>query len=347
MFGVELTDYDREVYADLSEFLPEKIFDAHAHVWKKEFEREDSNAKRGLVTWTELVARDCTIEDLRQSYRDLLPKNEVVPAIFAMPTVELKKANAYVAGCAEKYACPALYCTAWDTPAEEVERALSAGFAGIKPYLSNSPAEIPANEIRIFDFLPKTHLEVLNRRRGVVMLHIPRPGRLKDPVNLRGLLEIEENYPDIRLIVAHIGRAYTKSDIGDAFDILKATKNMRFDFSANTLDEAIAACLTAVGPKRLLFGTDMPIAKMRMYRICERSNYINVVPRGLYGDLSDSPHMAEAPFGSEERITVLFYEILRAFKRTAERLGLSKKDIEDILYNNAAETYGLKQKGLS
>ena len=49
------------------------------------------------------------------------------------------------------------------------------------------------------------------------MLHISRPARLKDPVNLAQLLEIEEKYPNVKLIVAHIGRAYTPEDIGDAY----------------------------------------------------------------------------------------------------------------------------------
>jgi predicted TIM-barrel fold metal-dependent hydrolase len=342
MFGVELSEYDKTVYSELNAFLPKKIIDAHTHVWKKEFEREDENAKKGLVTWTELVARDCEIEDLRKSYNDLLPKSEVTPVIFGMPTADLRKANAYAEECAKKYSYPSLYCTSWDTPCGELENALESGFAGIKPYLSNSPAHIPASEIRIFDFLPKEHLEIINRRRGAVMLHIPRPGRLKDPVNLRELVEIEEKYPDIKLIVAHIGRAYTPFDIGDAFDVLKNTKNMRFDFSANTLDEALYACLNTFGPRRLLFGSDMPITKMRMFRIYERDNYINVVPKGLYGDLSTSAHMSEAPRGSEDRITLFFYEILLAFKRTAERLGLSESDVRDVLYNNAADIFGVK-----
>ena len=154
-------------------------------------------------------------------------------------------------------------------------------------------------------------------------------------------LEIEEKYPGIKLIIAHIGRAYTPGDLGNAFDMLKATKNMRFDFSANTLDAALETCLRTVGPKRFLFGSDMPITKMRMFRICERENYINVVPRGLYGDLTACAHMTEAPDGLEDRITLFFYEVLLAFKRTAQKLGLTKSDVADIMYNNAAELFGI------
>ena len=42
-------------------------------------------------------------------------------------------------------------------------------------------------------------------------------------------------------IVAHIGRAYASDDMGDAFERLKSTQNMLFDFSANTNDKIIGA----------------------------------------------------------------------------------------------------------
>ena len=164
------------------------------------------------------------------------------------------------------------------------------------------------------------------------MLHIPRDGRLKDKVNIAQLMEIEEKYPNIKLVVAHIGRAYAKEDIGDAFDILGKTKNMYFDFTANVCDDAIKACIEAVGTKRLIFGSDLPVAIMRMYRIVENGVYYNVVPRGLYGDVEGEPHMRES---DETDITIMMYEQMRALKRVAADLKLRDKDVEDILNNNA------------
>ena len=38
MFGYVMSDYDKKVYAEqLADFLPDKMIDAHAHIWKKEF----------------------------------------------------------------------------------------------------------------------------------------------------------------------------------------------------------------------------------------------------------------------------------------------------------------------
>ena len=55
------------------------------------------------------------------------------------------------------------------------------------------------------------------------MLHIPRNKRLKDPVNLAQLLEIEKNYPRIKMIVAH-GMSILYGRCGDAFEVLAETK---------------------------------------------------------------------------------------------------------------------------
>ena len=90
------------------------------------------------------------------------------------------------------------------------EEVTKGGFLGLKPYLSNCPPYIPAKEIRIFDFLPHSHLEVVNRHGWIVMLHIPRDKRFRDEVNLAELREIDERYPNVKLIIAHIGRAYAK-----------------------------------------------------------------------------------------------------------------------------------------
>jgi hypothetical protein len=137
------------------------------------------------------------------------------------------------------------------------------------------------------------------------------------------------------LVIAHIGRAYCPEDVGDAFEVLKAARRMHFDFCANTSAYAMEHLPRAVGPRRVLFGSDMPVVRIRMRRICERGFYINLVPRGLYGDVSDDPHMREV--GDEEgaQLSFFLYEELLAFRQAAEAVGLNAEDVADVMYNNA------------
>ena len=85
-------------------------------------------------------------------------------------------------------------------------------------------------------------------------------------------------------------------------------------FTANLCDDAIKACLEAVGPKKLLFGSDLPYAIMRMYRIVEDGYYINIVRRGEFGDITGVAHMRET---DEKDLTLMIYEQIRALKRMA------------------------------
>lgn len=338
MMGIELTDYDKKVYQEeLADFLPARIFDAHVHLSLQNMGGREAERRKGCVSWTMLVAPDMAVEDLELSYRQMFPGKEVKAVLMGSPTCNLQLANAYTRKCADARNVPSFYCTSWDTPVEELRRAVAEGFCGIKPYLNNSPSYIPADEVRIFDFLPPAHMDYMNETGGVVMLHIPRKLRLRDPVNLAQMLEINDRWPNAKVIIAHVGRAYIPSDFGDAFDVLKHAGNLYYDFTANTLDLAMERVIEMAGPKRVLFGSDMPITKMRMYRIDGGGHYVNVVPRGLYGDVSYDKNMRET---DETDITTFMYEELRAFKRAAGRLGLSRRDVADIMCNNTARLFG-------
>lgn len=338
MFGVNVTDYDKKVWEEeLRDFLPEKIIDCHVHIYREEMQRWSEEERKNCVMWPHIVAPDLQPDDMWQSYSQMFPGKKVGAVIMGMPTCRLDDVNEYALECSKKDGLPALYCTNWDTTKDEIRDAMKRGFVGIKPYQNNCPSYLPANEVRIFDFLTHEHMEVMDELSGIVMLHIPRSKRLRDEVNLAQMMEIEEKYPRAKVIIAHIGRAYATEDFGDAFEILKNTKNMMFDFTANTLTEAMVECIKTVGVKRFMFGSDMPITKMRMYRIVENGKYINVVPRGMYGDVSGDPNMRET---DETDITTFMYEELRSFKKCAEKLGLTKEDVSDIMYGNASRLFG-------
>ena len=339
----QVKEIDKQIYRDeLAGFLPPKMIDVHTHVWLDTFIERAAVPSRG-AKWPSVVAKQNPIEDLLETYRLMFPQQQVTPIIFstARAGVVHEQANSYISQVARQYHLPAFLITKHEWSAEQLERYVKEGdFLGLKPYLNFAPAHIPSADITIFDFLPHHHLEVADARGWIVMLHIPRPQRLKDPLNLAQMLEIEKRYPNVKLIIAHIGRAYCAEDVGNAFDLLGKTDHMLFDFSATTNAEVIEQCLRTVGPKRVLFGSDLPILRMRMRRICENSRYINLVPPGLYGDVSDDPHMREVSKEEGEKLSFFMYEELRAFRRAAETIGSTTADLEDVFYNNAARLIG-------
>ena len=94
MFGYQMSDYDKEVYEEeLREFLPARLTDCHTHIWKQEF--GGATPGKGCVAWTRMVARDCTAEDLLQTYRDMFPGKKVTPVLMGQPEADLEKTNCY------------------------------------------------------------------------------------------------------------------------------------------------------------------------------------------------------------------------------------------------------------
>jgi uncharacterized protein len=337
---LDINDVDRGFYRErLEGFLPERIIDIHAHIWRNEQKSHVKQPAERVAGWPALVARDNPVEDLRETYRGLLPGRNVHPLVFtnALRADDLDGLNRYVAESSAAHGIPSLIWSCPDWSGEEFEGRLAAGsFLGAKPYLEFAPSHIPPEDIRIFDFMPHHQLQVLDRHGLILMMHVPRPARLRDPVNLVQLVEIEQAYPHIAMVVAHVGRAYCTGDIGDAFSLLSRTRRMLFDISANTNEEVFRRLIEAVGPQRILFGSDMPITRMRMRRICENGIYVNLVPRGRYGTLAGDRHMREVPDDEARTMTLFLYEEIDAFRRAALRSGLTAGDVEDVFYRNAA-----------
>lgn len=330
---------DRLFYEEkIRDFVPDKMIDIHTHVWLNKFNIEAGNSPVRTVLWPSLVAKENSIEDLQKTYQVMFPGKSVTPLIFSQVSldVDINACNDYIHECSIQYKLPSLILLKPHQSAAEIEEAIiKGGFLGCKVYLNFAPPYIPEKEIRIYDFLPPHQLKVLDKLGLIVMLHIPRDRRLKDEVNLCQLLEIERDYPNLKLIVAHVGRAYCPEDVGNAFELLSQTKNMVFDFAANTNTTVFQQLIKAVGPKRILFGSDLPILKMRTRRLCENGNYVNLVPKGLYGDVSGDKHMREIEGPEAEKLTYFMYEEIEAMRLAARAEGLTRSNVEDMFYNNA------------
>ena len=343
---LQVTHYDEQFYKEyLKDFLPDTFIDCHNHIWLRQFVTGDLSASRSCA-WPEMVAKDNSVEDLIETNLELFPGKRVIPVLYSHVNiaVDTVQSNHYVQECAKQHGLPALYLSRPEEPVEEIERNVTeGGFLGLKVYLEYAPSYIPTNEIRIYDFLPHEQLALADRHGWVVQLHIARPKRLADPLNYVQLLEIEQKYPGLQLLVAHLGRAYADEDLGNALEYLKHTEKTVWDFTANTNAYVMEQVLRYFGPDRFIYGSDFPIFRMKARRTVENGFYINEIPAGSLGDVSGDPHMREIAGTEAEKITFFIYEEIASCKRAAEKLGLGRKEIDKIFYENSARIFGVEK----
>jgi len=318
----------------LEGFLPGRMIDIHSHAGpRRVWQPGDAEP----TYWPGRITRGCrlTLADLLAANMLLFPGKEVIPVVLGSGTREdVDEQVAYLSGELERY--PHVYGFMRSLPdwseGELIGRYRCGRFSGLKPYLNMASPAIPVEEVTIFDFLPRHHLKVAEARGWLVMLHIPKAERLADPVNVAQMKEIADTFPDLKVIIAHIGRAYCPRYAEEGFAALGETAGYyHWDFSANTLQVAMEMLIEAVGPGRILYGSDLAVFAARARRVCEGDNYVNVMREA---DWEDSHTRLAAP-EEREGITFLLYEEIAAFKRAAERKGLTREEVEDVFYNNA------------
>jgi len=325
-------DVDLPFYKEyLKDFLPDKIIDIHVHSGDNPGIQSGDTKPKFWPEWV-TFGHGMTVHELLDAYIKMFPGKEVFPVCFPNSSrSDFIQRNAYIAKELKNY--KNIWGFLWTTPDwskdELTEQMTSGGFKGIKPYI-NMVQGIPESDITIFDYLPEHHIQAAVENGWIIMLHIPRKDRLADPLNISHLKKISRDYPDIKLIVAHVGRAYCTRTGTLGIPPLKDCKNILFDFSANSNQQVMELLIQEVGPKRILFGSDMPITAMRAKRVCEGDEYINYIRHADWEDSRTRRNIDE-----EENYSFFLYEELMAFKKAAVVCNLRKSDIEDIFFNNA------------
>ena len=316
----------------IAEFLPDQVVDFHTHVYRAQYMGQPLKPPRD---WAEYVSpRTWPLTTLRRYYQRLFPGKRFTPVVFGMPRsdADADAMNRFVAESAasDGDAFPFLV-TRPQWSAEELEVRLRSGpFKGLKPYLSLAP-NWTGGDVSIFDFLPREHLDVAQDLGLCVLLHIPRAGRLTDRDNVRELHQIVADFPRLKVVVAHIGRAYCLPNARRGLPQLRDCPSLLYDFSASANADVFELALREVGPGRLIFGTDLPAVAFRARRLCEDDHYVNIVRRASFSD----SHLRVAPPEERDSITFYVYEQMAAFREAAERVGLSRGELEDVFRNNA------------
>ena len=323
-------DIDASVFADeLGPWLPDSVFDFHSHVYSRACvsggrkERPDPS----LPT----VCEYYPVENYLDSMRRLFPGKTLEALVFNTVLADSRMAdqNAYVAQALREHDnLHGLMMCGVSEDEEALEAELrGGGFLGTKPYWTYVTWKAQA-DVTLEDMIPPGQRRLADRLGLIQMVHIPRLGRLADPVNVEGLLRLCEDCPNSTIIMAHFGRAYFPEAVGDLRD-LPQCPNLHVDFSMVQSWEACETMINAFGPDKILFGLDMPVAQ-------EKGKLLSANGQRHFFTKRIHPWSIHNSTGSYKiRCTFYAYEIVRAFKQAAQRLGLGQEDVRKVFWSNA------------
>ncbi len=338
----QYTDVDRAFWQrHLEDWVPPRVFDAHTHVQEPRFRLEEMTEQKRRQYWVNEVAEPIGAADAERCHEIVFPGRQVSCLAFGFPFLDfdIQASNASLQEECVKRGWYRLAVVAPHWPAEQVARELDMpNSLGVKVYyalISHDPATRDKHlEASIFDFLPHHQLEVLNRRRAWVTLHVPRAERLGHPENLAEIRRIRREYPNVTVVIAHLGRCYTLAHAQEAFPPLADDDGLYFDISAVLNPEVLRLAIRTFGPHRVLYGTDNPILYMRGRQQWEGRKYVYRTSYPFYFNRDREPPETEA------RYTLSLYEALRALEEACEQCGLRREEIEAIFWGNAQRLIG-------
>ena len=310
--------------SELEDFLPRRILDFHVHVFNEGVAPPGEPFSSGGI---DLMKYD--LEDLRQDLDEIYPGRETVALCFGIPDVrfDYRRNNDYLAQACdqERFFALRLLDPTQDEPETLREELSSGAFLGVKPY-PVYPRFERESEVEIKDMLPDWSMESVDDLGQLVMLHIPRPGRLADPVNQEQLVRLCTRFPQAKIVLAHLGRAYYLKNIIGNLENLKDLPNLYYDLTMLNHWEVMEYGFSVLRPDRLLYGTDVPIALAPGKSVEINHQYTYVTPKPWALSISDDHQKLE--------FTSFLYEELRAIRKAVERLRLDRGFVEGLFYDN-------------
>ena len=333
---------------ELRDWVPDRIFDAHVHLFTADSIGEIPPERRA----TALATFDQFTYEEALSWRADLYSGKTVAGMIAFPLplleVDLTAANDYIAGLVRQHPNLHGFLAAHPTDAEvtiaQFEKAAARGirFSGVKPYydllgVSNYETTMPA-------FIPEPLLAFMNEHRLAMMLHTSGVG-MGAADNQQYVRSVADRYDAIPIILAHMGRYldprlfrdFVESDVLDRPSIY-----LEMSSASN-----VEVYRWALGRRdlwsRLIFGSDLPFGLLTGIEDWSEATGPTFITRDEYPWTDHN--LAQKCARYRQTLTYNTYHVIHAFKQAVDELQLPAAECERlkraVFHDNAAAIFDL------
>lgn len=326
--SMRATECDRELFArELDSFVPSRVFDAHAHLYRAAFFSGDL---------PELVATfpEMGLSEFLEIIEDITPGRRTSGLFFGWPAVEVdvEASNRFVIDQVrhDPNSRAQMLITPSMDPESVRETVRRDTLVGLKCYHVYS-SEQPTFDSHIPSYLPEEHVRIAHEEGLSITLHMVRARAMADPSNQEIIRRWATKYPNARFILAHAARGFNPHHTIEGIGSLHGLRNVWCDTSAVTDSGAFEAIVRTLGVDRLLYGGDSPVTHLRGRCVAVGDSFLW---------LSQSNTDFSTPY-AQLRPALVGFESLRVLKMACWNLNLSDSEVERIFWDNAAELYGL------
>ena len=314
---------------ELSEFIPDKIFDIHTHIYRWVF---NLDPKKELGPFSQTIGKyfpEVTWELANKIDSLMMPGKIVDRLSFPFPfpyPCDFQSSNNYLSKEISKgYNSHGLMLVHPKMNSENIEINLfKNSFKGFKPYRYYSSTDDSVNA-RILDFMPENQIKIADKYGLIIMMHLSKKDAVADSENIFDLINLSSKYPNVKWILAHCARSYSAWAIEKAAKQLRGLKNIWYDCSTVCESDALDALYTGIGVDRVMYGSDDMIGPLRGKYITFGNAWAFLSP---YNNSLNLSHC-------DDRMTFIRYEQLRAMKRGARQIGLDQKQREALFHDTA------------
>ncbi len=325
--GTPVNEVDHEFYRrEIESFLPDRIYDAHTHLWC-----------RDCVGWSVPGApEDVGLEEYKRLMQDIhgpRPTNALfIPVATSVELENRQTANQWVSDHVgvDPDNRGIFFIHPEDDPEWVRQEVRRLGLHGLKCYHTMSGVD-PTWDADIEAFLPEPLIAVADEEGWVITLHMVKSRAVAEPANIACIRRYCENYPNMRLILAHSARGFQPAHNLEGLPQLTGLDNLYFDTSVNCEPIAHQSIIRIIGHDKLMYGTDLPVSHFRGRSLSAADSFI-----WLY---EETPVWGEKHSKIDPVIVGL--EHIRSLKWACWSERLSDSQVEDIFYNNAARLLGV------